>query len=231
MNTLLVVERVSPLQDEAFIWPSQAEIESKQRRELADRDSSNTLPNCLWNSELSLYITDSERVWIPVSSVDLQQRLGVVRMISRPFGEALHDSAPNEVLHFDFLSLPASTTGAQYVLILKDDMRGFCELIVCPDPTAESACRCLMDRFMRFGPVPQWVSDRGTHFKNKILGLLRKSYGSAHHFTTAYCPWPNGSVEVVNRVLLKCLRAMLSELKLHLSNWPTVLPLVQSALN
>ncbi|GMF50263.1 unnamed protein product [Phytophthora fragariaefolia] len=153
------------------------------------------------------------------------------RVILRPFGKALRASSPNEVLRFDVLSLPASTTGAQYVLVLKDDMSGFCKLIVCEDPTAESACRCLIDWFMRFGPVPQWVSDRGTHFKNKLLGLLRKCYGSAHHFTTAYCPWSNGSVEVVNRVLLKCLRAMLSELKLHLSNWSTVLPLVSSALS
>ncbi|GMF39927.1 unnamed protein product [Phytophthora fragariaefolia] len=43
---------------------------------------------------------------------------------------------------------------------MKDDMSGFCELIVCEDPTAESACRSLMDWFIRLVPDPQWVSDR-----------------------------------------------------------------------
>ncbi|OWZ03860.1 hypothetical protein PHMEG_00024343 [Phytophthora megakarya] len=105
-------------------------------------------------------------------------------------------------------------------------MSGYCERVVCAGLTAEAACRCLLDWFKRFGPVPKWASDRGTHFKNQLLELLRKSYGSAHHFTTAYCPWANGTVEVVNRLLLKCLRAMLSELNLHISECPTVLPLV-----
>ncbi|OWZ11929.1 Retrotransposon protein, Ty3-gypsy subclass [Phytophthora megakarya] len=132
------------------------------------------------------------------------------RVVPRPFGEALLASATKEVLHFDFLSLPACTTGDQYVQVLKDDMSGYCELVVCA--------------------VPQWVSDLGTHCKNQLLELLRKSYGGAHHFTTAYCPWANGTVEVVNRLGLKSLRAILSELKLHILDWPTVLPLVQSAL-
>ncbi|OWZ00772.1 Retrotransposon protein [Phytophthora megakarya] len=96
-------------------------------------------------------------------------------VVPRRLGEALHASAPNEVLHFDYLPLPACTTGDQYVLVLKDDMSCYCVLVVCA--------------------VSQWVSDRGTHFKNQLLELLRKSYGSAHHFTTAYCPWANGTVE------------------------------------
>ncbi|POM64854.1 LOW QUALITY PROTEIN: Hypothetical protein PHPALM_19574 [Phytophthora palmivora] len=110
-------------------------------------------------------------------------------------------------------------------------MTGYCELVVCGDPTAQAPCRCLLDWFKRFGPVPQWVSDQGTHYKNQLLEMLQKSYGSAHHFTTAYCPWANGTVEVMNRLLLKCLRDILSELKLHISDWSTVLPLVQSVLN
>lgn len=277
IRSLLVVKRVSPLQDSEFIWPSEADIVAEQRRELSSREPSDVLPSCRWSEEMNVFITEEEKIWIPAMSVDLQQRLCVVahaglsghrgeivtektiadkfswptlsddvkkfvrgclhcmivgdRVIPRPFGEAIHASAPNEVIHFDFLSLPESKSGSQYILVLKDDMSSYCELIVCDEATADTACRGLLDWFKRFGPVTQWVSDRGTHFKNQVLQQVQKSFGSVHHFTTAYCPWANGTVEVVNRLLLRCLRAMLSELKLHPSEWPSVVPLVQSALN
>lgn len=61
--------------------------------------------------------------------------------------------------------------------------------------------------------------------------LLRKRLGGTHHFTTAHCPRADDSVEVVNRLVLKCMRAMLSDLKLVISQWPCLLPLIQAALN
>ncbi|OWZ08682.1 Gag-pol Polyprotein [Phytophthora megakarya] len=49
-----------------------------------------------------------------------------------------------------------------------------------------------------------WVSDQGTHFKNKVIEALQHAIGGHHHFTTARCPWANGTVEVVNREVLRC---------------------------
>ncbi|KAE8999859.1 hypothetical protein PR001_g18944 [Phytophthora rubi] len=120
----------------------------------------------------------------------------------RPFGPTLRATQPNEVLHFDFLSLPASSTGLHYVLVLKDGMSGYTELVGCPAATADEALSALVDWFKRFGIVYQWVSDQGTHFKNQLIGSLRRLFGAQHHFVTAYCPWANGSVEVVNRLVL-----------------------------
>lgn len=96
-------------------------------------------------------------------------------------------------------------------------MRRYLELFEFTTATADDARTGLMDWFKRFGTVRQWVSDRGTHFKNEMMELLRKRLGGTHHFTTAHCPRANGSVEVVNRLILKCMRAMLSELKLAIS--------------
>jgi hypothetical protein len=47
----------------------------------------------------------------------------------------------------------------------------------------------------------------------------------------AYSPWSNGTVEVVNLSILKCLRSLLSEFKLKPSEWPKLVPLVQGVLN
>ncbi|OWZ18144.1 Retrotransposon protein [Phytophthora megakarya] len=43
---------------------------------------------------------------------------------------------------------------------------------------------------------------QGPHFKNAVIETLTRSLGAQHHFVTAYCPWANGTVEVVSRLLL-----------------------------
>ena len=60
---------------------------------------------------------------------------------------------------------------------------------------------------------------------------LREQTVGSHHFTLAYCPRSNGTVEVVCRELLRATRALLSELKLPQKCWPDVIPVVQSVLN
>ncbi|POM60165.1 hypothetical protein PHPALM_31010 [Phytophthora palmivora] len=76
-----------------------------------------------------------------------------------------------------------------------------------------------------------WVSDQGSHFKNLVMEELATLLGVQHHFVTAYCPWANGTVEVVNRQLLKCLRSLLSGRKIPPARWVSVLRVVRTALN
>jgi len=52
-----------------------------------------------------------------------------------------------------------------------------------------------------------------------------------HHFTTANSPKTNGTVERVNREIMKVLRSLVSEFKISWNEWASTLPLVQSALN
>jgi hypothetical protein len=89
----------------------------------------------------------------------------------------------------------------------------------------------LIDWFATFGVVLDWVSDRGSHFRNVVVRLLREQNHSSHRFTLAYCPWSNGTVEVVNREILRVLRALCSELRIPFREWPNLVPLVQGVLN
>ncbi|POM64292.1 Hypothetical protein PHPALM_20207 [Phytophthora palmivora] len=152
--------------------------------------------------------------------------------VPRPYGPALHATKPNEVLHFDYLTLPEDEdTHNKYVLVLKDDLSGYVELFPTTGPDAASCAVSLLSWFYRYGIVKQWVADQGTHFKNDVIAHLAKEIGANHHFITAYCPWANGTVEVVNRMLLKCMRAVLSERKMPPSKWEPILGIVQAALN
>ena len=76
-----------------------------------------------------------------------------------------------------------------------------------------------------------WCSDRGTHFKNEVIRLVNRMLYARHHFTTAYCPQSNGTVETVCKEVLRACRALLSEFRLQESEWPVVIPLIQSVLN
>jgi hypothetical protein len=60
---------------------------------------------------------------------------------------------------------------------------------------------------------------------------IQKQLGTNHHFTTAYNPWANGTVEAVCKKTIRAARDMLSELHLAPQEWPCVLPAIQAALN
>jgi hypothetical protein len=60
---------------------------------------------------------------------------------------------------------------------------------------------------------------------------LQKQLGTKHHFTTAYCPWANGTVEAVCKQTIRAARAMLSEMHLAPQEWPCILPAIQAALD
>lgn len=151
--------------------------------------------------------------------------------VPRPLGHALHATRPNELLHFDFCYLMNGEEDKTYVFVQKDDLSGYVWLSPCTAADAEAAAENLLRCFSVFGVVHRWVSDRGPHFRNEVIKNIRESTKSDHHFTLAYCPWSNGTVEVVCRELLKSTRALLSEFQLSPRSWPSVIPLVQAALN
>ncbi len=152
-------------------------------------------------------------------------------VVPRPLGHALHASKPNKLLYFDFCHMGTGDKGNTYVLIMKDDFSGYVWLRPSKEATAEVVADELISWFSSFGVVTDWVSDQGTHFKNELVKLLRERVKADHHFTLAYCPWSNGTVEVVCRELIRTTRALLSEFQLPRSAWTQVLPIVQSVLN
>jgi hypothetical protein len=89
----------------------------------------------------------------------------------------------------------------------------------------------LTDWFAAFGVSSTWVSDRGSHFKNVVIDGARRALRSRHHFTTAYSPWANGTVERACKEVLRASRALLSEFRLPPTQWNLVYKIVQGILN
>ncbi|GKD04203.1 reverse transcriptase domain-containing protein [Tanacetum coccineum] len=59
--------------------------------------------------------------------------------------------------------------------------------------------------FCRFGMPKALISDKGTHFCNKIMEKTMKRYGVNHRFSTSYHPQTSGKVENINRALKRIL--------------------------
>lgn len=151
--------------------------------------------------------------------------------IPRPLGRTIQAQGPNEVLHFDYYHVGKAFNGWHSVLVLKDGLTHFVELQGCSSMAADVAAEALLDWFKRYGIVPTWVSDQPTHYRNTVLNTLAQRLTSLHHFTTAYCPWANGTVERANRDLSSVFKCILGEFKMPLDQWPLVLPVVQFVLN
>jgi Integrase core domain/Integrase zinc binding domain len=149
----------------------------------------------------------------------------------RPMGEALNASKPNEVIHFDYLYIIPSVDDVKYVLIVKDDYSNYVWLKQCKKSDAYSTAAEIIEWFAAFGVAQQWVSDQGSHFKNKLITDIQKQLGTNHHFTTANSPWANSTVEAVCKQTIRAARATLSEMNLAPQEWPFVLPAIQAVLN
>jgi transposase InsO family protein len=109
-------------------------------------------------------------------------------IIPRPLGEALHAESPNEVFHFDFLYLGRGEDQFTYVLVIKDDFSSFYELFPCRSADSFVVADALIDWFKRFGTPKVFVSDQGSHFKNRLLSSIADVIGASHHFSLAYVP-------------------------------------------
>jgi hypothetical protein len=118
---------------------------------------------------------------------------------------------PNQT-HYSTLiiSLYGSQRG-NYILVLKGDFYSYVLSFLASAADAETTARALTDWFSTFGVCRNCVRDRDSHFKNEVVRILKEQNHCAHRFTLAYSLWGNGIVEVVNREILRLLRALSSE--------------------
>lgn len=152
----------------------------------------------------------------------------------RPLGSAAHSNTVNG-LHKDFCKMRKlcahSDHDYEYTLVIMDDLSGYVMLYPCTNADAASTVDCLLDWFTRFGVCNRLYTDGGSHLVNQWVKLLAQTLRVNHHITTAYSPTANGTVENVNRQLLRALRSLLSEFKLETRQWPRLIPIVNATLN
>ena len=113
-------------------------------------------------------------------------------VVNRPLGETVHGTAPNEVVHFDYLyvgeSGPQASQGLsedggfRYILVIMDDLSNSVSMDPVEVCTAEAIAESLLTWCKTLGVPRVWVSDTATHFKNAILTCVREALRVDHQF-------------------------------------------------
>ncbi|GJU16422.1 reverse transcriptase domain-containing protein [Tanacetum coccineum] len=105
----------------------------------------------------------------------------------------------------DFMGPFPKSHKFEYILVVDDYVSKWAEAQALPTNDARVVITFLKKLFCRFGMSKALISDRGTHFCNKIMEKTMKRYGVSHRFSTSYHPQTSGQVENTNRALTKII--------------------------
>jgi hypothetical protein len=153
----------------------------------------------------------------------------------RPFGCAVHGQKPNEVLHMDWIYIsPAKKNGKhefEWNLMLRDDLSGVVRITPARVPDTEVTMEALMEWRALFGSPKILVSDMASYFVSETMRKFAQRCNMTQHITVAYGHYSNGSIEVINKIHLQLMRALLSELRWDKQYWPWLNSNVEHTIN
>ncbi|GJV69924.1 reverse transcriptase domain-containing protein, partial [Tanacetum coccineum] len=105
----------------------------------------------------------------------------------------------------DFIGPFPKSHKFKYILVAVDYVSKWAEAKALPTNDARVVITFLKKLFCRFRMPKALISDRGTHFCNKIMERTMKRYGVNHRFFTSYHPQTSGQVVNTNRALKRIL--------------------------
>ena len=105
------------------------------------------------------------------------------------------------------------------------------ELFPTKTTTAAETASAILNHIGRFGTPEVIHTDQGPAFHNDLITELTRLCGIEHSFATAYSSEENGIVERANQEVLRHLRALLFDSRVH-DKWSfEQLPFVQRIMN
>ena len=140
--------------------------------------------------------------------------------------------SPFEVLHLDHIGpLTKDAHGHEYILVIIDAFSRWVELFPTKSTTAAETASMILNHVGRFGSPEVIHTDQGPAFHNDLVIELVRLCGIEQSFATAHSSEENGIVERANQEVLRHLRALLFDSRVH-DKWSfEQLPLVQRIMN
>jgi len=136
---------------------------------------------------------------------------------------------PMDRLVFDYLGPLPSSNKKKYVLVAACSNTKYIFTKAVESATAESTVKFLIQIVSQWGSFRQFSSDRGTHFKNKLIEEVTQNLGIKQILSTAYSPETQGFVERVNGVLCSSLKNYINDD--NQQRWSYFLPYITLAYN
>ncbi|XP_060211987.1 uncharacterized protein LOC132639566 [Lycium barbarum] len=104
-----------------------------------------------------------------------------------------------DVWGIDFIGPFVSSYGNKYILVAVDYVSKWVEAVLLPNNEGKSVTGFLKKHlFLSFATLRAIISDRGSHFCNRLFKTLLEKYGVKHRVATPYHPQTSGQVEVTD---------------------------------
>ncbi|GJY01655.1 reverse transcriptase domain-containing protein [Tanacetum coccineum] len=110
-----------------------------------------------------------------------------------------------DIWGIDFMGSFPKSHKFEYIPVAVDYVSKWAEAQALPTNDARVVITFLKKLFCHFGMPKALISNRGTHFCNKIMEKTMKRYGVNHRFSTSYHPQTSGQVENTNKALKRIL--------------------------
>ena len=139
---------------------------------------------------------------------------------------------PFEILYLDHIDpLPKDAHGNEYIHVIIDAFSRWVELFHTKTTTALETASVIINHFGRFGSPEAIHTDQGQAFHDELITELLRLCGIEQSLATAYSSEENGIVERANQEVLRHLRALLFDSRVH-DMWSfELLSLVQRIMN
>lgn len=155
------------------------------------------------------------------------------KMSGKPIG-LLHPipittGKPLDRITFDYLGPLPSSNKKKYILVAACNTTKYIFTKAVESATAEATVKFLIEIITQWGCFRNFSSDRGTHFRNKLVSDTCSSLGIKQTLSTSYSPQTQGLVEKVNGIITGSLKNYSDDN--NQTKWSYFLPYITLAYN
>lgn len=154
------------------------------------------------------------------------------KMNGKPIGQLQPitlSERPLDRVTFDYLGPLPSSNNKQYILVAACNNTKYIFTKAVTTATGQSTVDFIMHIISLWGCFKQFSSDRGTHFKNKLVTDTCNNLGIKIAMSTSYSPQTQGFVEKINDVICTALRNYINNN--NQSRWYYYLPYITLSYN
>lgn len=136
---------------------------------------------------------------------------------------------PLERVTFDYLGPLPSSNKKRYILVAACNTTKYIFTKAVESATAETTVKFLIEIITQWGCFRNFSSDRGTHFRNKLVNDICTNLGIKQTLSTSYSPQTQGLVEKINGIITGSLKNYLEDN--NQTKWSYYLPYITLAYN
>jgi len=128
------------------------------------------------------------------------QKVGNISKRNQMIQSPIYNVEIFDVWGIDFMGLFPSSFRYLYILLVVDYVSKWIKAAPTKTDNSKTVLKFLKGHILsRFGIPRALISDKGTHFCNKVIQSLMEKYGITHKVSTSYHPQTSGQAEVSNR--------------------------------